>query len=118
METLWPVVRILHDKAEAVASGEIFDLGRKYASVNVQIKGRDGTELFTFKGSINGEDYVDIEGVNVTNGTAGETTDVDGIYSIPVYGMDKFYVDYTTRQTGVVTVTAVAIPVGVNPQYS
>lgn len=120
MNILWlePVVRVLHEKAEAAANGEIFELGRKYASVNVQIKGIGGTELFTFKGSVDGANYVNIEGVNVTNGTSGATTNADGIFSIPVYGMDKIYIDFTTRDTGVVTVTAVAIPIGVNPQYS
>ena len=117
---LWmdPVVRTLHEGAVAEGAGETFDLGCKYASVNVQIQGVGGTEVFTFKGSLDGENYVNLEGVNITNGTKGATAAANGIYSIPVYGIRNMYVDYTTRDTGSVTITAVAIPIGVTPQYS
>lgn len=112
---LWlePKEHTFHVASATTENGTVLDLVGRYGSLAVQVVGSTWTGTITFKASVDGTNYVAIEGVNVNDGSKASTTTGNGIFLFSVNGVTKFMADHT-RTAGSVTVKGVAqaIPPG------
>jgi len=104
-----PFTEKLHEGSGAAIDGKVFNLNGKFSTVLLQITGIGGTEEIQFQGSVDGENYVQIEGHNVNDGVDANQTAADGIFSIPVKGLWFFKAPIETHDSGDIYVTAVAV---------
>jgi len=104
-----PFTEKLHEDAEATGDGKIFHLGGKFSTLLVQVQGISGTEEIQFQGSIDGVNYIQVQGHNINSGVDADSTAADGIFSIPIAGLIFFKAPIETRDSGVISVTAVAV---------
>jgi len=105
---LEPFTEKLQEDAEATGDGKIFHLGGKFSTVTVQVEGIT-TATVAFEGSINGEDYVAIEGVRINDGEELSQVTADAIVKLPVTGLIFFRARISAHTDGEVNVTAVAV---------
>lgn len=77
-----------HAAAVATADGVVFAVDRMGIAA-VQVTGAFVAEVF-WEGSLDGTNYIAIEGVNLTNGTKATSVTAAGIYRIPVIGLSQF----------------------------
>lgn len=110
MEILHPVTSKLHDGSEGVGNGKVLDLHAQYANVVLQVTGIT-TATVTFKGSLNGEDWVNLAGYHLTTGAGAVSTVANGIFSIPVIGISYFKAEITAHTDGTIDVLAQIMPV-------
>ena len=99
----------LHTAATTSGDGEIVDVHGKYGVVVVQITGIT-TGTVTFKGSIDGSTFVNILGNNMTSGATGATATGDGVYIVPITGLNKFKAEITVHTSIVLHATAMLLP--------
>ena len=110
MEILHPVTKRLHNGSDGVGDGEILNLFSQFGNVVLQVTGITNATV-TFKGSLNGQDWVNLAGYNLTNGTGTATAAANGIYSIPVVGISYFKAEITAYVSGDINVVANILPV-------
>ena len=105
---LWidPVYSVLHNAAATTGNGEILDLGGKYATAIVQATGNMG--VITFKGTVDGSTWVNLNCINLTTGAAAATATAAGIFSVSVLGMNEFKAEITTHAGGANRISAYA----------
>ncbi len=115
---LWvePITEVLQDEAEATGDGEVLVLDGKYASLSLQTLGTF-TATVKFEGSMDGENYHELKGINLNTGAGLSETTSTGVYSVPVVGIKRFRARISAYTDGEVTVlaSAQAIPVPVVP---
>lgn len=105
-ELLAPVQTTLHSSAAAAGDGSIVNLNGQFATAVVQITGDMG--VITFKGTLDGSTWVNLNCVSLTTGAATATATAVGIYSVAVLGLNKFKAEITTHGGGTDRITAVA----------
>ena len=105
-EFLAPVQATLHSSAATVGNGEVLNLAGQFATAVVQITGNMG--VITFKGTVDGSTWVNLNCVNLTTGAATATATAVGIYSVAVLGLNKFKAEITTHAGGTNRISAVA----------
>ena len=99
----------LHAAATALGDGKVIGILGKYGSAIVQITGIT-TGVVTFQGTLDGTNYVNILAKNLTSGATGATAAADGIYIVPIIGINKFKAPITTATDVDITATAMFIP--------
>jgi len=118
---LWyePITEALQDEAEATGDGKVFELGARFASLAIQTSGSFSATV-KLEGSINGEDYHEIKGIDLNDGDGLTETGGTGVYVVPVVGIKRFKARISAYSSGKVTVRAVAsaLPVPVIPEPS
>ena len=110
MEILHPATRELHKESDGVGDGNILELFGQYGNAVLQVTGITNATV-TFKGSLNGQDWVNLAGYNLTNGTGTATAAANGIYSIPVVGISYFKAEITAYVSGEIDIVANILPV-------
>jgi hypothetical protein len=109
MQWIQPARKVLHKAATTTATGEVVALLGRYATIVVQITGIT-TGTVTFQGSVDGTNYVNLLARNITTGAIGATAVADGVYIVPVLGMQSFKAPITVATTIVLTATANILP--------
>lgn len=106
---LWiePVEVALHSSAAATGDGEIVELDGRYATAVVQASGNMG--VITFKGTIDGTNWINLNCINLTTGAAAATATAAGIFSVAVLGLKKFKGEITTHAGGTNRISAKAM---------
>lgn len=94
-----------HSAANATATGTVMTT-TAISLVSVQITGTFVATV-TFKGSIDGTNYVALEAINRSTGAKATTATAAGLYSIPVVGCRKFICDLTWSSGTSITVTGI-----------
>lgn len=82
-----------HSAASTTANGTVMNTGQT-ASVLVQITGTFSASV-AFQGTIDGSNWVAIQGANVNSGAVATTATAAGLYLVPVVGMRLFRCDLT-----------------------
>jgi len=78
-----------HSAASADANGTVMNVAGKSVVV-VQISGTFTTAVVYFEATVNGSNWVAIQGTNLNNGAVANNVAAAGIYQIPVLGMRLF----------------------------
>lgn len=99
---------LLNNANELGAEG-VVDLKGRYGSIAVQVTGTFSATV-TFKASIDGTNWTDIQGTNIANGTGAVSTTSPGIFVFKVLGITKFKVVVSSYTDGVITAKAIAVP--------
>lgn len=95
-----------HNAAESAVDGNILYCKAHYCVV-VQISGISG-DTITFKGTVDGTNWVAIRAMNLNDGTLATTATGDGLYRINLSGLVGLMADITTYSSGTITVTGFA----------
>lgn len=90
---------------------------RDFTAVMVQIEGIT-TATVTFQGTIDGVNWKSIRAVNTADGTIATTATADGIFLVPVGGLNQFRPNLTAWTSGTITVTGRAIEQGFGDSVS
>lgn len=111
---LWyePIQDKLHeDEDSQVADGKKLNLGGKYASVTLQVIGTMTDASIEFEGSIDGENYHSLEGIDLSDGSeVTESGGNTGIFRVNIVGINYFRAKKTGSNTEPITVIAVVSP--------
>ncbi len=99
---LEPMKKQLQVASTATGDGTIATLYGRYATAIVQWHG--GAGVITFKGTVDGTNWVALACTTLTTGATTATAIAAGIYSIPVLGMEKFKAEITTHTTAGINV--------------
>ncbi len=109
---LWyePIQLTLHDAETAqTADGKVMELGGRFATVAVQVTGTMTNSDVHFEGSIDGENWESLGGIDVTDGSAtADTGDNTGLWKVPVEGIVFMRARRSGTGSGEITVAAVA----------
>ena len=97
---------VLHAAAVVSAVGTVQN-ARGFAMACVQIEGING-DTVTFQVTIDGSTWYGVLAENKVSGAWALTATADGIYHIPVGGMESFRANLT-RASGSVTVTSIMV---------
>ena len=97
---------VLHSAAVLTAAGTVQN-ARGFAMACVQIEGISG-DTVTFQCTIDGSTWYGVLAENKTTGIWRKVANSDGIYHVPVNGMESFRA-YLTRVGGTVTVTSIMV---------
>ena len=101
-----PTYRVLHNEATGTGDGQVLDLYGKYNKAVVQITGTMG--IITFKGTVNGVDWVNLPCTSMTTGATTATATAVGVFHVPVMGLKYFKGEITTHGGGTDKISAVA----------
>ena len=106
------IQRTLHSGATATADGTALPCedgrtGAKTVAI-FQITGIT-TATITFKGTVDGTNYVAIPVTNLNSGTAATTATADGIYRVTCIGLLNMLADITAYTSGTIIVTGKAV---------
>ena len=106
-----PVQRTIHTADLTTGTGEVINTQGKYGAVVMQVASTAGA--VTFQGSIDGTNYQNIAGINMTSGAMTAAPTGAGIFTIPIAGLNYFRVPITTASgatdSGGITATAVLL---------
>ena len=108
---LWyePMQRTLQNATIAAGNGVTLDLLGRYTTVSLQVAGTVADVTIHFEGSIDGANWVSVAGYGVTAGNGVVVAaGAEGVFSIPVAGLNYFRGRRSGVGVGAVTVTAVA----------
>ena len=78
-----------------------------FTVLDMHVEGING-DTITFRGTIDGTNYIDLQCENLNNSISGTTATADGIYRFVVGGVQSFRAAVTTYSAGTITVTGVA----------
>ena len=104
-----PAQRTIHTADLTTGTGVVTNTQGKYGAVVLQVVSTAGA--VTFQGSIDGTNYQNIFGVNITTGALTATPTGAGIFTIPIAGLNYFKAPISTASssTAGVGVTATAV---------
>ena len=108
---LWiePIYRNLFTEGStATGDGDVVYLDGKYATAIVQVA---STGVQAFRGSVDGDNYVNLACLNLTSGVGYLTSTASGIFSVSVLGMKRFKVNITTASSSGAYINAMVVPV-------
>lgn len=108
---LWaePVSFSVLNGAAAQNTEGIIDLGGRYGSVSLQVSGTF-TATVSFKATVDGTNWVDIQGTNVSSGSSATSTSAAGIFVFKTIGIAKLKAVVSAYTSGSVTAKALASP--------
>ena len=107
---LWyePVRQVIHNNSTvSAATGTDLVLGGKYSAVTVQVVSTADPKV-NFKGSIDGQNFATLRGINQATGVTKTASTVAGIFIVPVAGISIFRAQRSTGAVVAATVIAVA----------
>ncbi len=98
-------VYALQSAADANGNGNALDVGGT-PYVGVQVVGDAFNGTVNFEGSIDGDNWVSVQALNVATGAVVTTTTADGVFNIPTGVLSKVRARISGYVAGTVTVTA------------
>jgi len=109
-DAVFAVNHTFQSAAVANANGTALGVGGLPA-VGVQVEGIT-TATVTFEGTIDGSTWYAIQAVTLTNGTIATSTAADGLFMVPVTGLDQFRCRISGYSAGTITVSGKAVTHG------
>lgn len=108
MGILYSKEKTLHSAAGSDANGPVLGV-EGFSTVGLQAV-ISNTAVVYFEGSIDGSNWVGVEGQNVLNGSKATSAAASGIYAVPVAGLSKFRarLDWTSGTVTVKSISGVA----------
>ena len=98
---------VMQSAATATGNGTAMSVGG-LPTVGVQVEGITSATV-AFEGTIDGSTWYGVQAVNVTTGAVATTTTADGLFSIPVTGLDQLRSRISVYATGTITVNGKAV---------
>lgn len=102
---------VMHNAAVATGDGAALPCTQvsdgAFTTATIQVQGIT-TATITWKGTIDGTNYVEIQATNLNDGAEATTATADGLYRITCIGLTDILADITAWTAGTITVTGVA----------
>jgi len=92
----------LQSGATATGNGTEMNVGG-LPVVGLQVTGIT-TATITFEGTVDGSNWVAVRALNLGTGAVGTTATADGLYQVPVAGLDELRARISAYTTGTITV--------------
>jgi len=80
-----------------------------FSAVGVQVEGIV-TGTISFQGTIDGSTWYGVRSVNLTDGTTATATTADGLWMVPVAGLDQLRANLSSYTSGTITARGVGVP--------
>ena len=95
-----------HSAASATATGNVMNL-TGIANVAIQVSGTYTTASLAFEGSIDGTNWVEIQAMDMNDGSVATTATANGLYVAPVSGLMLFRSNLTWTSGTSITATGI-----------
>ena len=106
-----PKQTIMQESVTGDGDGRVEGLFGRYATAIVQIANQSGTATHTFQGSLDGKTYHNLLATNITSGATGATATANGLYKVPVAGLNYFKIPISSYSSGgTITSYAMILP--------
>ena len=100
----------LQSGATATGNGTAMDVGG-LAVAGLQVTGIT-TATITFEGTIDGSNWVALRALNLATGAVATTATADGVFQVPMAGLDELRVRISAYTSGTITVVGKGVLIG------